>query len=80
MVQGLIKKYKADYALSTTGVLGPKLYNDGQKRGTVFIGIASKNKSIAVEYHSQRKTREAIKKDIVRYALREFVLFLDKNS
>ena len=80
MVNGLIKKHKADYGISTTGVLGPKLYDDGQEKGTVFIGLASKNKSVAVEYHSKRKTREAIKKDIVKYALNEFAKFLNNNS
>ncbi len=80
MVNGLIKKHNADFAISTTGVLGPKLYDDGNKRGTVFIGLASKTKSISIEYHSKRKTREAIKKDMVKYVLNEFLKFLDENS
>lgn len=80
MAEGLIKKHKGDYGLSTTGVLGPKLYDDGNKRGTVFIGLASKTKSKSVEYHSDRKTREAIKKDIVKFALKKFDEFLDENS
>ena len=79
MAQGLIKKYNSDYAISTTGVLGPKLYNDGNPKGTVFIGFASKNKNKVIKYQSKRLTRCAIKRDIVEFALNSFLEFIKSS-
>ncbi len=80
MAKGLIEKYDSDYAISTTGVLGPKLYDDGNPKGTVFIGFASKNKNQVIKYQSKRLTRGAIKRDIVRFTLKSFLEFLKINS
>ncbi|MFZ4064320.1 MAG: CinA family protein [Candidatus Nanopelagicaceae bacterium] len=48
MAEGARNLFKADYAISTTGVAGPgKAY--GKSAGTVWIAIASKKETIAVE-------------------------------
>lgn len=41
MALGAQKKYKSDFALSTTGNAGPTRGDDGQEVGTVFIGLAT---------------------------------------
>ena len=47
MAKSVRKKFKTDFAISTTGVAGPgKAY--GQKAGTVWIGISTQKESFAV--------------------------------
>jgi nicotinamide-nucleotide amidase len=47
MAEGARNKFKTTYAIATTGVAGPgKSY--GQKAGTVWIAIASRNNTIAI--------------------------------
>ena len=47
MADGVRKKFKSDFAISTTGVAGPgKSY--GQKAGTVWIAISGRNNTIAI--------------------------------
>lgn len=76
MAHGLIVKWGADFALSTTGVLGPRVQSGPQGNipvGTVFIGLASKHKEVvlkAVKYVSDKKTRTQIKRDIAQLAIK----------
>lgn len=47
MAKSVRKKFKTDFAISTTGVAGPgKAY--GQKAGTVWIGISTQKESFAI--------------------------------
>lgn len=47
MAKNVRKKFKTDFAISTTGVAGPgKAY--GQKAGTVWIGISTQKQTFAV--------------------------------
>ncbi len=72
MAQGLIERWGADVAISTTGVLGPNT-ESGPKGdifpGTVFIGFASKKGSRTIKYISNEKTRVAIKQDVSNFAI-----------
>jgi PncC family amidohydrolase len=47
MAKNVRKKFKSDYAISTTGVAGPKKAY-GQKVGTVWVGISSQKESFAI--------------------------------
>lgn len=48
MAESARAQFKSDYAISTTGVAGPgRAY--GQKAGTVWIAIASKGGTVAVQ-------------------------------
>lgn len=75
MAHGLILNYNVDFALSTTGILGPNpIEFKGEKieAGTVFICAASKSDKFnakTVKYISCKKTRTDIKKDIADYAV-----------
>jgi len=67
MAQGCLKKFKTDYALSTTGVAGPGS-NNGVKAGTAWIGVAGKGESFAIAL-SLSGTREIIRHATITSAL-----------
>ena len=67
MAQGCLKKFKTDYALSTTGVAGPGS-NNGVKAGTAWIGVAGKDESFAIAL-SLSGTREIIRHATITSAL-----------
>lgn len=47
MAKNVRREFKSDYAISTTGVAGPrKAY--GQRVGTVWVGISSEKESFAI--------------------------------
>ena len=70
MAEGARNLFKADYAISTTGVAGPgKAY--GKSAGTVWIAIASKNETIAVEL-SIAGDRATVRKSTIESALATF--------
>ncbi|WP_132995874.1 competence/damage-inducible protein A [Sporanaerobacter acetigenes] len=51
MANGLLSKSNVDMALSTTGIAGPSGGTKTTPVGTVFIGIATKHESLAIECH-----------------------------
>ena len=75
MLEGLKKHHGADYAISTTGILGPDdiIFKENRlPKGLVYIGILTPEKKTCIKYISPCNTREEIKKDIVLRAIREF--------
>ncbi len=78
MLEGLKKHHGADYAITTTGILGPDdILFKGKllPKGLVFIGLMTPNKTTCIKYISTCSTREEIKKDIVCKAIQEFCNF-----
>ena len=70
MATGVLKKFKTDYAIATTGVAGPgKAY--GQKAGTVWIAIASKKEVFAIAL-SLSGSRDLIRHATIESALASF--------
>ena len=67
MAQGCLKKFKTDYALSTTGIAGPGS-NNGVRAGTAWIGVAGKGESFAIAL-SLSGTREIIRHATITSAL-----------
>ncbi|MFM7496049.1 MAG: CinA family protein [Candidatus Nanopelagicus sp.] len=47
MAKNVRREFKSDYAISTTGVAGPKKAY-GQRVGTVWVGISSEKESFAI--------------------------------
>ena len=62
MAKGALKKFKADFAVSTTGVAGPGAAY-GQKAGTAWIGVASKKEAFAINLSLPGK------RDVIRHAI-----------
>ena len=67
MAQQVRVKFKSDFAISTTGVAGPKSAY-GQKVGTAWIGVASKKESFAVALNLSGD-RDSIRHAIIASAL-----------
>ena len=62
MAKGALKKFKSDFAVSTTGVAGPGAAF-GQKAGTAWIGVASKKEAFAINLSLPGK------RDVIRHAI-----------
>ena len=81
MVEGLIKNTNADYALSTTGIAGPTGGSDKKPVGLIYIGAASRSKSVAFKHNANPVLeRTLIKSDFAHYALKAFYEFLKESS
>ena len=80
MSEGLLKL--TDCSIATTGILGPTGGSKEKPIGLVYISLGYKNKIKVIKYISKKAStndRHKIKKDIVKYALNELLLFL-KNT
>ena len=62
MAKGALKRFKTDFAVSTTGVAGPGAAY-GQKAGTAWIGVASKKEAFAINLALSGK------RDVIRHAI-----------
>ncbi|HCN36159.1 MAG TPA: competence/damage-inducible protein A [Bacteroidetes bacterium] len=51
MAEGVRKKFKSDYAISTTGIAGPTGGSKVKPVGLVYIGFSDKNKSYALKFN-----------------------------
>lgn len=76
-------------SIATTGILGPTGGSEEKPIGLVYIGLGYKNKVKVIKYVSKKaktptqdilKDRYKIKKDIVRYALNELLIFLKEET
>lgn len=69
MARGATEKFRADFALSTTGVAGPTGGTDAAPVGTVFIGLRAPWGTRSVRFFSAAGTREGIRRAAVEAAL-----------
>ncbi len=51
MVEGCLRKFGTDVAISTTGIAGPAGATDEKPVGLVYIGVANKEKTIVKKMH-----------------------------
>ena len=80
MSKGLLKL--ADCSIATTGILGPTGGSIEKPIGLVYISLGYKDKIKVIKYISKKaytNNRYKIKKDIVKYALKEFYSFLKEE-
>ncbi len=69
MAEGARKAFKADVAISVTGLAGPSGDDFGHSVGTVYIGFADRTQAFAREYHFDGN-REAVRTQTIEAALR----------
>ena len=70
MAQGALRIYDSDYAVSITGIAGPDGGSDLKPVGTVWFGLASREKSCAFK-KVLPGNRSEIRTRAVRFALAE---------
>lgn len=51
MVEGALKKFNTDVAISTTGIAGPSGATAEKPVGLIYIGVANKSKTIVKKFH-----------------------------
>ena len=71
MVIGLISKTKTDIAISITGVAGPAGGTKKNPVGTVYFGVAIKNRNNAKTYkkYFSKKNRKSIQSNSAEFAI-----------
>lgn len=78
MALGALINAKADYALSVSGIAGPDGGSDDKPVGTVWFGLATKQRIWAKQYLFQGD-REAIRAQAVTFALQFLYQYLNRN-
>lgn len=69
MALGAAKEFRADFALSTTGIAGPGGGSPETPVGTVFIGVATPSGAEALHFCATGATRDAVRREAVAAAL-----------
>ena len=83
MLEGLKECHGADYAISTTGILGPDdiIFKENRlPKGLVYIGLSSPKRKICIKYISKHKCREMVKRDITKNTIKLFYEFIKETN
>ncbi len=75
MVQGIRKRFKTDFGISSTGIAGPTGGTKTKPVGLVFLAVASDQKTI-VKHFIFKGTRLQIKKQATETALKMLLTLL----
>jgi len=79
MLQGVLKKFDADYAMAVSGVAGPNGGTSKKPVGTVAIGVMSKNKDKNIQLFHFQGNRKEIQIQAAKMALKlNFEILLKK--
>lgn len=78
MVNGVIEKVNADYAVATSGIAGPTGGKDEKPVGTIWIAVGNKNKIISKKFNFGYSRERNITRASL-YALNMLRLFLNEN-
>ena len=80
MVQGLLKQYECDIALSTTGIAGPLGATETKKVGLVYIAAANEKLSKVIKFEANPLLyRRIMKYAFSNKALDFLIEFLEEN-
>ncbi len=76
LAQNVLKKFDSDFALSVSGIAGPTGGTDEKPVGTVWIAVASKEKTLAVKFifGDNRQRNILMTASFALNALRKFIL------
>jgi len=79
MVKGVLEKLKTDYALATSGIMGPDGGSDQKPVGTVWIAVGNNNKTQAEQFHFRFDRLRNIEQT-ANTALNMLRKFIDNNE
>ncbi|MDC7242874.1 MAG: CinA family protein [Sphaerochaetaceae bacterium] len=80
MLQGIISKFDADYAIAVSGVAGPGGGTKNKPVGMVVIGIMSKkNKIKEIDIYRFKGDRKSVQIQSAKEALKKILQFLEKS-
>jgi len=80
MLNGVLKKFDADYAIAVSGVAGPNGGTVNKPVGTVAIGVISRFKDKDIQIYHFKGTRKEVQIQTAKTALKINFEILLKNS
>ena len=79
MLDGVIKKFEANFAIAISGIAGPNGATKNKPVGTVFIGIGDSNHHKIVTLHNFNGSREEVQIQAAKVALKEISKFISNT-
>lgn len=79
MLEGVIKKFNADFAIAVSGIAGPNGGSETKPVGTVVIGIMGKNIEKDIEICHFNGTRNEVQEASAKYSLKKLFNFFQKT-
>ena len=79
MLDGVIKKFDADFAIAISGIAGPTGETKNKSVGTVVIGICDSNAHKYVLTHHFKGTREEVQIQAAKTSFKEILKFIQKT-
>lgn len=80
MAKGVREKLKTDIAISTTGVAGPSMGEDGKQVGTVWMAIADENSVWTKKYFFPYLERDDFISQVSKLALQNALNFINNRD
>ncbi|HJE03849.1 MAG TPA: CinA family protein [Aliarcobacter thereius] len=79
MLDGVIYKFDADYAIAISGIAGPNGGTKNKPVGTVVIGISNKFGKNNIKTYMFKGCRETIQKKAAKTSLKKILKFINKT-
>ena len=79
MLDGVLKKFEADFAIAISGIAGPNGGTKNKPVGTIVIGIASNNNIKKIKTYDLKGSRISIQKQSANIALSKILKFVSKT-
>ena len=79
MLDGVIKKFDADFAIAISGIAGPNGGTKNKPVGTVVIGLSDSNSDKIVAVYNFNGSREEVQIQAAKVALKEISKFIQKS-
>lgn len=79
MLDGVIKKFDANYAIAISGIAGPNGGTKNKPVGTVVIGVCNENLEKNIEICHFEGSRKEVQIQSAKYSLKKILKFFQKT-
>ncbi len=79
MLEGVIKKFDANYAIAISGIAGPNGGTINKPVGTVVIGVCDENLEKNIEIYHFKGSRKEVQIQSAKYSLKKILKFFQKT-